>query len=101
MVRSELVQALCSKLPELPPHDIKLAVNCMLDYMGEALQSGERIEIRDFGSFNLRQRPPRIARNPKTGEQVALPAQTVVHFKPGRDMRSRVEMLRYQYGITG
>lgn len=99
MVRSELVQALCHKLPELNTRDVELAVNCMIEHMADTLQSGGRIEIRDFGSFSLRQRPPRLARNPKTGEPVALPAKTVVHFKPGKEMRDRVDVSRENHRI--
>lgn len=99
MVRSELVQLLASKLPELQTRDVELAVNCMIEQMAEALESGERIEIRDFGSFNVRHRPARQARNPKTGEAVALPAKTVVHFKPGKQMRDRVDEAKTQYSI--
>ena len=61
---------------------------------------GERIEIRDFGSFNLHHRPPRIARNPRTGEAVDLPAKVKVHFKPGKEMRDRVDAARDQCDIT-
>ena len=67
MVKSELVRALNEKLPELQIRDVELALNCMLGQMVNALVQGERIEIRGFGSFDLRHRPPRIARNPKIG----------------------------------
>lgn len=67
--------------------------------MAKALESRERIEIRDFGSFDVRQRPARLARNPKTGESVQLPVKTVVHFKPGKEMRERVDASRAQYKV--
>ena len=90
MIKSELVRALNEKLPELQLGDVDLAVNCLLNHMADALVQGERIEIRGFGSFDLHHRPPRIGRNPKTGETVNLPAKVAVHFKPGSATRSRV-----------
>ena len=67
-----------------------LAVKALLEMMGGALSAGERIEIRGFGSFSLHYRPPRLGRNPKTGESVALPGKHVPHFKPGKELRERV-----------
>src|SRR5664280_2055264 len=100
MTKSELVRALSEKLPELRQRDVELAVNCMLEQMTKALEDGERIEIRGFGSFNIHQRPQRLARNPKTGESVDLPAKTVVHFKPGKQMRDRVDATRDKSDIA-
>ena len=100
MTKSELVRALSEKLPELRQRDVELAVNCMLEQMTKALEDGERIEIRGFGSFNIHQRPPRLARNPKTGESVDLPAKTVVHFKSGEQMRDRVDATRDKSDIA-
>jgi len=77
-------------LPERQVGDVELAVNCLLKHMADALIQGERIEIRDFGSFNLHHRTPRIARNPKTDAAIKLPAKVAVHFKPGKDMKDRV-----------
>ena len=88
------------KLPELRESDVELAVNCMLEQMSAALAIGERIEVRGFGSFSVRQRPPRLARNPKTGETVNLPAKAVVHFKSGKEIRDRVDAARNQCRIT-
>jgi integration host factor subunit beta len=68
--------------------------------MADALVQGERVEIRGFGSFDLHHRPPRIGRNPKTGETVNLPAKVAVHFKPGKDMRDRVNAAHNPCGIT-
>jgi integration host factor subunit beta len=68
--------------------------------MADAIAKGERIEIRGFGSFDLRHRPPRIARNPKTGEAVNFPAKVAIHFKLGKEMRDRVDAARDQCGIT-
>lgn len=100
MVKSELVHALNEKSPELQIRDVDLALNCMLKQMADALAQGQRIEIRGFGSFYLHHRPARIARNPKTGAAVDLPAKVVVHFKPGKEMRGRVDAARDQCGIT-
>ncbi len=100
MVKSELVSALNEKLPELQIRDVELALNCVLEQMADALVHGERIEIRGFGSFDCRHRPSRIARNPKSGESVNLPAKVAVHFKPGKKMRDRVNTARDQCGIT-
>ena len=100
MVKSELVQVLKEKLPELQQRDVELAVNCILAQMSDALVQGERIEIRGFGSFNLHHRLARIARNPKTGEAVNLPAKVVLHFKPGKEMKDRINSSRDQCDIT-
>lgn len=96
MVKSELLQALSAKLPELQARDVELAFNCLLEQMIDALVEGERIEIRGFGGFDLHHRAPRIARNPKTGEVLKLEAKTGVHFKPGKNMRDRVNAARKQ-----
>lgn len=100
MVRSELVRVLSKKLPDLEATDVELAVNCMLEQMITTLQSGERIEIRGFGSFDLRHHPAHIARNPKTGESVSTPAKVRIHFKPGKEMRDRVHASRDKCRIT-
>jgi len=88
-----MVHSLKEKLPELQQRDVELSLNCILEQMADALAQGERIEIRGFGSFDCRHRPPRLARNPKTGETVNLPAKVAVHFKPGSATRSRVQKL--------
>jgi integration host factor subunit beta len=94
MVKSELIRALSEKLPDRQLDDVELAVNCLLKCMADGLVQGERIEIRGFGSFNLHHRAPRIARNPKTGETLELSTKTVVHFKPGKEMRDQVNASR-------
>ena len=99
MTKSELIRALNEKLPGSQLDDVESAVNCLLKHMADALVQGQRIEIRDFGSFNLHHRPPRSARNPKTGEAVQLPAKVAVHFKPGKDMKDRVNASRNQCEI--
>lgn len=90
MTKSELIEVVAASQQHLAYKDVELAVRTLLEQMSDALSSGERIEIRGFGSFSLHHRPPRIGRNPKTGEPVALPGKHVPHFKPGKQMRERV-----------
>jgi integration host factor subunit beta len=90
MTKSELIDILAREQGHLAYRDVELAVKCILEHMGHALASGERIEIRGFGSFSLHFRPPRIGRNPKTGDSVALSGKHVPHFKPGKELRDRV-----------
>lgn len=99
MTKSELIEALVKKQPHLIQKDVELAVRCIIDQMGEALSTGERIEIRGFGSFSLHYRSPRIGRNPKTGDSVALSSKYVPHFKPGKELRDRVDEARGKYEI--
>lgn len=91
MRKSELIENLVDHFQNLPVEDVKLAVKSIIEHMTEALQKGNRIEIRGFGSFSLHYRAPRIGRNPKTGESVALEAKYVPHFKPGKDLRDQVD----------
>jgi integration host factor subunit beta len=100
VVKSELVRILSDKLPELQTRDVELAVNGMLEQMITALEHGERIEIRGFGSFDLRHQPARLSRNPKTGEAVNLAAKVRLHFKPGKELRDRVNDARSKFRIT-
>ena len=90
MTKSEMIEVLARKQNYLAYLDVALAIKCMLKQMSQALASGERIEIRGFGSFSLHYRPPRVGRNPKTGESVALAGKHVPHFKPGKELRERV-----------
>ena len=90
MTKSELIEVLAQKQPQLAYRDIELAVKTILEYMSASLSTGERIEIRGFGSFSLHFRPARSGRNPKSGEPVSLPAKYVPHFKPGKELRERV-----------
>jgi integration host factor subunit beta len=91
VTKSELIEALARQQPHLPLKDVELAVKCIIEKMNQALSTGERIEIRGFGSFSLHLRPPRMGRNPKTGESVALSKKYVPHFKPGKELRDRVD----------
>ena len=90
ITKSELIEKISQKQKHLQPKDIELAVKSVIEQMSDALSTGERIEIRGFGSFSLHFRPPRIGRNPKTGESVSLPGKHVPHFKPGKELRERV-----------
>jgi len=90
MTKSELIEAIAGKQTHLAYKDIELSVKSLLEQMGRSLSAGERIEIRGFGSFSLHFRPPRVGRNPKTGESVDLPGKHVPHFKPGKELRERV-----------
>ncbi len=94
MTKSELIEALAQKQSQLAYKDVELAVKTMLDHMALTLASGERIEIRGFGSFSLHFRPPRTGRNPKTGDAVTLTSKYVPHFKPGKELRERVNKTR-------
>lgn len=90
VTKSELIEALSAEQKHLSPKDVELSVKTVLDEMAETLSQGERIEIRGFGSFSLRFRKPRLGRNPKTGESVELNSRHVAHFKPGKELRERV-----------
>jgi integration host factor subunit beta len=92
MTKSELIEMLVRKQSQLGYRDVELAVKTMLEHMGQTLATGERIEIRGFGSFSLHYRPPRVGRNPKSGDPVSLPAKYVPHFKPGKELRERVNL---------
>ncbi len=95
MTKSELIERIVAAQSQisgsqLTSKDVELAVKTMIEQMSNALASGERIEIRGFGSFSLHYRAPRIGRNPKTGESVGLAGKYVPHFKPGKELRDRV-----------
>ncbi len=91
MTKSELIQSLVAGQPQLDQRDVELAVKGLLECMSNALQAGERIEVRGFGSFCLHHRPARLGRNPKTGMSVQVPDRRVPHFKPGKELRERVD----------
>ena len=90
MTKSKLIEILLQEQSHLKLEDVELAVKTILDLMSQSLADGERIEIRGFGSFCLHYRPPRIGRNPKSGEPVTLSEKHVPHFKPGKQLRERV-----------
>ena len=96
MTKSELIVNLSRKLNHLPHHDIEQSVKNILKLMSESLSNDDRIEVRGFGSFSLHHHPARIGRNPKTGEPIPLPAKYVPHFKPGMELRKRVNEGMYQ-----
>ena len=100
MTKSELIEILAQKQTQLAYKDVELAIKNMLEHMATTLANGERIEIRGFGSFSLHYRPPRVGRNPKTGDSVDLTAKYVPHFKPGKEMRERVNESMTRVEIT-
>lgn len=93
MTKSELIARLAERFPQLVAKDADYAVKMILDAMTESLAKGDRIEIRGFGSFALNYRPPRVGRNPKSGEKVSVPEKYVPHFKAGKELRERVDLL--------
>jgi integration host factor subunit beta len=90
VTKSELIERLAQAQTQLDVLDVELAVKAMLERMTAALGSGARIEIRGFGSFSLHFRPPRMGRNPKTGESISMSARYVPHFELGKELRDRV-----------
>lgn len=90
MTKSELIERIADRQEQLSPKDIELAVKLILEYMSQSLSTGSRIEIRGFGSFSVHYRAPRVGRNPKTGEPVELEGKYVPHFKPGKELRDKV-----------
>ena len=90
MTKSELIDSLASKQTHLGDKHGEVSVKIILEHIAESLASGERIEVRGFGSFSLHYRASRTGRNPKTGEAVALPPKYAPHFKPGKELRERV-----------
>ena len=91
MTRSDLVEELAARFGQLTHRDAEYAVKTILDAMGDALVRGHRIEIRGFGSFSINRRPPRMGRNPRSGESVHIPEKRVPHFKPGKALREAVD----------
>ena len=91
MTKSELIARLAGRYPQLVAKDAEYAVKMILDAMTQSLVSGQRIEIRGFGSFSINRRPPRMGRNPRSGAQVLIPEKLVPHFKPGKALREAVD----------
>ena len=92
MTRSDLVEELAARFPQLANRDAEFAVKALLDAMSDALVKGHRIELRGFGSFSVNRRPPRMGRNPRSGESVAIPEKRVPHFKQGKALREAIEV---------
>lgn len=90
VTKSELIEEIANRYEMLSSRDVELAIKTMIDAMAHVLSTGGRIEIRGFGSFSLHYRAPRIGRNPKTGDTVKLTGKYVPHFKPGKELRDRV-----------
>jgi len=90
MTKSQLIERLADRARHIPSKEVEVAIKELLEQMAQTLQRGERIEIRGFGSFSLHFRAPREGRNPKTGETVKLDGKYVPHFKPGKELRERV-----------
>ncbi len=91
ITKSELIERIAERHNDMSSKDIELAIKLILEYMAQSLASGMRIEVRGFGSFTLHYREPRMGRNPKTGEAVRLEGKYVPHFKPGKELRERVD----------
>lgn len=100
MTKSEIIDILSRKQSHLSSRDVELSVKLLLDKMSDTLSDGGRIEVRGFGSFSLHHRTARKGRNPKTGDQVDLPPKYVPHFKPGKELRERVNTSREQYPLV-
>ena len=92
MTKSELIELITARQTQLSTKDVELAVKTILEHMSQTLSTGDRIEIRGFGSFSLHYREPRKGRNPKTGDAVQLTGKYVPHFKPGKELRERVNL---------
>jgi len=91
MTKSELVEIIAENYGEITRREAEVVVNEIFQAISEALANGERVELRGFGSFTTKRRNPRVGRNPKTGESVQVPGKIVPHFKPGKELRDRVD----------
>lgn len=99
MIKSELIKRIATQMADMPEKQVADSVNKILELMSDALIKSQRIEIRGFGSFSLHYRPPRNAHNPKTGEKVVTLAKHSPHFKPGKQLRERVDASRASFPI--
>ncbi len=99
VTKSEIINILSRKQSHLSSKDIELSVKILLEQMSDTLTNGARIEIRGFGSFSLHHRAARSGRNPKTGEQVLLSSKHVPHFKPGKELRERINESKDNFAI--
>ena len=100
MTKSELIDVLSADQNQLGYRDVELAVKVILESLTGALSSGERIEVRGFGSFTLHHRRARVGRNPKTGNSVTVPDKHVPHFKPGKELRERVDQSKETFPLS-
>lgn len=101
MTKSELIERVALRQSQLSQKDVELAIKTLLEEMSQTLATGGRIEIRGFGSFSLHYRAPRLGRNPKTGEAVDLTGKYVPHFKPGKELRDRVNLQMERQASSG
>jgi len=92
MIRSELVQKLCQDFPDLKQREVESVVTAFFDSITDQLAQGGRVELRGFGAFSTRKRDARLGRNPRTGESVQVDAKRVPYFKPGKEMRERLNL---------
>ena len=99
MTKSEIIDILSRKQSHLSSRDVELSVKILLEQMSDTLADGRRIEIRGFGSFSLHYRAARRGRNPKTGVKVDLSPKHVPHFKPGKELRDRVDLSKEKFPI--
>jgi len=99
MIRSELVQKLCSDFPDLTQREVEGVVGAIFDSITEQLAKGGRVELRGFGAFSTRKRDARVGRNPRTGESVSVNAKRVPYFKPGKEMRERLNLQEIAAGL--
>lgn len=93
MTKSELVDIIAEAHGQITRREAEVVVNEIFGAISEALATGDRVELRGFGSFSTKKREPRVGRNPKTGESVHVPAKVVPHFKPGKELRERVDRI--------
>jgi len=100
VTKTEFIEKLASKASYLSATDVGLAVNNLFEQMSSALERGERTEIRGFGGFSVRQMKARKGRNPKTGETVQVEPRVTIHFKPGLEMRNRVNNTNHRITDT-
>lgn len=99
MIKSRLIKNISAKMTHLPERVILNSVNQLLQLISDSLTQGQRVEVRGFGSFTLHHRPPRNAHNPKTGERVKTTAKYSPHFKPGKELRERIDASKSKYPI--
>ena len=90
VTKSELIDRIATKLPQLGNKDVELSVKTLIEKIIDSLAQGDRTEVRGFGSFCVHYRKPRIGRNPKTGDSVSLPGKNAAHFKPGKELRYKI-----------